>query len=85
MTVSPQNYMVRPGAEPQLVDVISELGIFGYVIGDAERIVTNKQVRHVTRDTWQLRRDTCVCRWARCCVPSSAPWTRAGWPRASGR
>ena len=27
------NYMVRPGQEPQLVDVISELGIFGYVIG----------------------------------------------------
>ena len=27
------NYMVRPGAEPALVDVISELGIFGYVIG----------------------------------------------------
>ena len=55
MSVSSQNYMVRPHAEPQLVDVISELGIFGYVIGDAERIVTNKQVRHVTRDTWQLR------------------------------
>ena len=55
MSVSSQNYMVRPHAEPQLVDVISELGIFGYVIGDAEKIVTNKQVRHVTRDTWQLR------------------------------
>ena len=28
------NYMVRPGQEKaQLVDVISELGIFGYVIG----------------------------------------------------
>ena len=27
------NYMVRPGAEPALVDVISELGIFGYVLG----------------------------------------------------
>ena len=27
------NYMVRPGQKPQLVDVISELGIFGYVIG----------------------------------------------------
>ena len=27
------NYMVRPGKKPQLVDVISELGIFGYVIG----------------------------------------------------
>ena len=29
-----KNYMVRPGREePMLVDVISELGIFGYVIG----------------------------------------------------
>ena len=27
------NYMIRPGQEPQLVNVISELGIFGYVIG----------------------------------------------------
>jgi len=44
-----KNYMVRPGAEPQLVDVISELGIFGYVIGDAERIVTNKQVGQMLR------------------------------------
>ena len=83
MTVPSQNYMVRPGAEPQLVDVISELGIFGYVIGDAERIVTNKQVRHVTRGSCGVTRG--VCRWARCCVPSSAPWTRAGWPRVSGR
>ena len=33
MSVSSQNYMVRPGAEPTLVDVISELGIFGYVLG----------------------------------------------------
>ena len=27
------NYMVRPGQKPKLVNVISELGIFGYVIG----------------------------------------------------
>ena len=27
------NYMVRPGKDPELVEVISELGIFGYVIG----------------------------------------------------
>jgi len=43
------NYMVRPGAEPALVDVISELGIFGYVIGDKEKIITNKQVGHMLR------------------------------------
>ena len=27
------NYMVRPGAETAMVDVISELGMFGYVLG----------------------------------------------------
>jgi len=43
------NYMVRPGKEPMMVDVISELGIFGYVIGDKERILTNKQVGHMLR------------------------------------
>ena len=30
------NYMVRPGQPPKLVEVISELGIFGYVIGLGE-------------------------------------------------
>jgi len=44
-----RNYMVRPGAEPQLVDVISELGIFGYVIGDKDKIITNKQTGHMLR------------------------------------
>ncbi len=27
------NYMVRPGKEVQLVNCLSELGIFGYIIG----------------------------------------------------
>merc|ERR1719187_1033994 len=43
------NYMVRPGQKPQLVDVISELGIFGYVIGDKNKIHTNKQVGQMLR------------------------------------
>jgi len=43
------NYMIRPGQEPQLVNVISELGIFGYVIGDKDRIHTNKQVGQMLR------------------------------------
>merc|ERR1719323_355735 len=43
------NYMVRPGQPPKLVDVISELGIFGYVIGNKEKIITNKQVGHMLR------------------------------------
>jgi len=46
---STKNYMVRPGQPPRLVDCISELGIFGYVIGDHEKIVTNKQVGHMLR------------------------------------
>jgi len=44
------NYMVRPGQEKaQLVDVISELGIFGYVIGDKNTIRTNKHVGQMLR------------------------------------
>ena len=40
-----QNYMVRPGwPKGILKDVISELGIFGYLIGDKDKIVVNKQV-----------------------------------------
>ncbi|XP_044263863.1 glutathione synthetase-like isoform X3 [Tribolium madens] len=44
-------YMVRPGGSkaPQLVDMVSELGIFGVVIGDAEKITYNKQVGHMLR------------------------------------
>jgi len=43
------NYMVRPGQPPKLVEVISELGIFGYVIGNKDKIITNKQVGHMLR------------------------------------
>eukprot|EP00092_Neocalanus_flemingeri_P069966 GFUD01085829.1.p1 GENE.GFUD01085829.1~~GFUD01085829.1.p1 ORF type:complete len:482 (+),score=135.81 GFUD01085829.1:62-1507(+) len=44
------NYMVRPGqAKAKLVDVISELGIFGYVIGDKHSIHTNKYVGQMLR------------------------------------
>ena len=44
-----KNYMVRPGRDPMSVEVISELGIFGYVIGDKDKIITNKQVGHMLR------------------------------------
>jgi len=43
------NYMVRPGQNAKLVNVISELGIFGYVIGDKNEIYTNKQVGQMLR------------------------------------
>jgi len=44
-----KNYMVRPGCQPEMVDVVSELGIFGYVIGDKDKISTNKYVGHMLR------------------------------------
>jgi len=44
-----KNYMVRPGQKPRLVDVISELGIFGYVIGNKDTIMTNKYVGQMLR------------------------------------
>jgi len=44
------NYVVRPGkGGAEMVDVISELGIFGYIIGDANEIRINKQVGHTLR------------------------------------
>eukprot|EP00095_Tigriopus_kingsejongensis_P004650 maker-scaffold29_size597861-snap-gene-4.34 protein:Tk04650 transcript:maker-scaffold29_size597861-snap-gene-4.34-mRNA-1 annotation:"glutathione synthetase-like isoform x1" len=43
------NYIVRPGQDPQLKEVISELGIFGYIIGDKDAIVSNRQVGHMLR------------------------------------
>ncbi|XP_059085218.1 glutathione synthetase-like isoform X1 [Tigriopus californicus] len=44
------NYVVRPGHEKaELKEVISELGIFGYVIGDQNRIISNHQVGHMLR------------------------------------
>ncbi|KAH8396104.1 hypothetical protein KR222_003470 [Zaprionus bogoriensis] len=46
-----QGYMVRPGSEmpPKIVDMVSELGIFGVVIGDADNIVHNYQAGHMLR------------------------------------
>ncbi|XP_017850390.1 glutathione synthetase, chloroplastic isoform X3 [Drosophila busckii] len=46
-----QGYMVRPGGDmpPQIVDMVSELGIFGVVIGDADNILHNYQAGHMLR------------------------------------
>jgi len=44
------NYMVRPLVEkPMLVKTISELGIFGYCIGDDKGVTTNKAVGYCLR------------------------------------
>ena len=42
---------VRPGAEglPTIVDMVSELGIFGAIIGTKEKILYNRQVGHMLR------------------------------------
>ncbi|XP_066139373.1 glutathione synthetase-like isoform X2 [Euwallacea fornicatus] len=44
-------YMVRPGGPnpPPLVEMISELGIFGMIIGDYHKIMVNRQVGHMFR------------------------------------
>ncbi|XP_065084778.1 glutathione synthetase-like isoform X2 [Ochlerotatus camptorhynchus] len=46
-----RGYMVRPGGNmpPQIVDLVSELGIFGAIIGTKDKILYNKQVGHMLR------------------------------------
>jgi glutathione synthetase len=46
-----KSYMVRPGAQslPEVVDMVSELGIFGAIIGTKEKILYNQQVGHMLR------------------------------------
>lgn len=44
-------YVVRPSAPvpPPVVDLVSELGIFGVIIGTKDKIYSNKQVGHMLR------------------------------------
>lgn len=44
-------YMIRPGRpeKPDIIDLVSELGIFGVIIGDSEKIISNHQVGHMLR------------------------------------
>lgn len=44
-------YVVRPGAAspPPAVDIVSELGIYGVIIGTKEKVYENRQVGHVLR------------------------------------
>ncbi|PNF30929.1 Glutathione synthetase [Cryptotermes secundus] len=46
-----KGYMIRPGGPevPQLVDLVSELGIFGVIIGNASTVIANRQVGHMLR------------------------------------
>uniref|UniRef100_A0A6M2DUC9 Glutathione synthetase n=1 Tax=Xenopsylla cheopis TaxID=163159 RepID=A0A6M2DUC9_XENCH len=46
-----EGYIIRPGdrVPPPLISLISELGIFGAIIGNSENIIYNKQVGHMLR------------------------------------
>lgn len=43
------NYLVRADSEIECVDIVSELGIYGVIIGDENSVVVNKQVGHMLR------------------------------------
>ncbi|XP_046453545.1 glutathione synthetase-like isoform X1 [Daphnia pulex] len=44
-----QNWMVRPSTQPMRVDTLSELGIFGVIIGTAKEILHNSVGGHMLR------------------------------------
>ncbi|CRL02585.1 CLUMA_CG015836, isoform C [Clunio marinus] len=46
-----KSYMIRPGGPnpPPIFDMVSELGIFGAIIGTKEKILYNRQVGHMLR------------------------------------
>ncbi|CAG9858071.1 unnamed protein product [Phyllotreta striolata] len=46
-----KGYMVRPDqpVPPAIMEMVSEFGIFGVIIGDSERIMNNEQVGHMLR------------------------------------
>ncbi|KAF2344394.1 Glutathione synthase substrate-binding eukaryotic [Trinorchestia longiramus] len=44
-----QNYLVRPHSEPELASVMSELGIFGAVMGTASHVTLNRTCGHMLR------------------------------------
>ncbi|XP_076061731.1 glutathione synthetase-like isoform X2 [Oratosquilla oratoria] len=43
------NYVVRPHEPVKLIDVVSELGIFGVIIGTKDKIMVNKNAGHMLR------------------------------------
>lgn len=46
-----KGYMIKPGEHnpPPLSDLVSELGIYGVIIGDEQNILVNRQVGHMLR------------------------------------
>lgn len=43
------NYLIRANSEVKCADIVSELGIYGVVIGDENNIIANRQVGHMLR------------------------------------
>uniref|UniRef100_A0A8D9EKN9 Glutathione synthetase n=1 Tax=Cacopsylla melanoneura TaxID=428564 RepID=A0A8D9EKN9_9HEMI len=43
------NYLIRAGSEIHCSDIVSELGIYGVIIGDENRVISNRQVGHMLR------------------------------------
>lgn len=46
-----KNYLLRPGDsdEPKILDVVTELGIYGVILGSENEIKMNRQVGHILR------------------------------------
>ncbi|XP_057375062.1 glutathione synthetase-like isoform X2 [Daphnia carinata] len=44
-----RNWMIRPSTQPMLVDTLSELGIFGVIIGNSKEILYNSMGGHMLR------------------------------------
>lgn len=76
-----QNWMIRPGTEPMLVDTLSELGIFGVIIGyniswllDSANNVLNESLHHIVSE---MQRKSYIIQWAGiCCARKSTPRTK---------
>ncbi|CAG9861286.1 unnamed protein product [Phyllotreta striolata] len=44
-----KGYMILPGSQPVLTELISEIGIYGILISDGQKIVVNEQAGHMIR------------------------------------
>ncbi|XP_011182019.2 glutathione synthetase isoform X2 [Zeugodacus cucurbitae] len=46
-----KGYMIRPGGKspPEVVDLVSELGIFGVILGNVDNVICNYQAGHMLR------------------------------------
>lgn len=44
-----KNIIIRPGKEPEETSVVSELGIYGVVLGSKDKIIINKEGGHLLR------------------------------------